>query len=236
MYWFPHTDRLLTKRNNRTLDEPEPLSRVRAFVDDELLANTVFGWVNRWATGCRGRSRRTNQVSPAGAVRAHRTSTSPTGCSSRRDGCGSRRWSTPCPARRHAGAGRGPGLIDQPGWRVGFPVEMRHAPADDGWLSTAYDRDTVYLAFHVNAQTDHTAYFPGVEEVMRGYDGRPHWGKLHTRTAADLAPAYPRWEDFVAVRDRVDPDRMFANAYLDRVLGPYLARDPPAGYPVRHPR
>jgi L-gulonolactone oxidase len=47
MYWFPHTDRLLTKRNNRTLDDPRPLSRVRAYVDDELLANTVFGWVNR---------------------------------------------------------------------------------------------------------------------------------------------------------------------------------------------
>ena len=54
---------------------------------------------------------------------------------------------------------------------------------------------------------------------MRAYDGRPHWGKLHSRTAADLAPAYPRFDDFRSLRDRLDPDRVFANDYLDRVLG-----------------
>jgi L-gulonolactone oxidase len=86
-------------------------------------------------------------------------------------------------------------------------------------LSAAYERDSVYLAFHMNEQTDHTGYFRGVEEVLERYDGRPHWGKLHTRTAADLAPAYPRFEDFRALRDRLDPDRLFTNPYLDRVLG-----------------
>jgi FAD/FMN-containing dehydrogenase len=54
---------------------------------------------------------------------------------------------------------------------------------------------------------------------MRDHVGRPHWGKLHTRTAADLAPAYPRFGEFLALRDRLDPDRVFANAYLRRVLG-----------------
>jgi len=58
-----------------------------------------------------------------------------------------------------------------------------------------------------------------MESVMRAHDGRPHWGKLHTRTAADLAPAYPRFEEFLALRDRLDPDRLFANDYLRRVLG-----------------
>ena len=110
-------------------------------------------------------------------------------------------------------------LIDRSDWRISFPVEIRHAPADDIWLSTASDRDSVYLAFHVNAQTDHTAYFTGVERVLREYDGRPHWGKLHTRTATDLAPTYPHWADFQRVRDEVDPERIFTNAYLERVLG-----------------
>ena len=96
---------------------------------------------------------------------------------------------------------------------------MRVAPADDIPLSTASARDVMYLAFHVNKQTDHRAYFESVEQVLKAYDGRPHWGKLHTRTAADLAPAYPRWEEFIAVRDRLDPDRVFTNAYLRRVLG-----------------
>jgi L-gulonolactone oxidase len=109
--------------------------------------------------------------------------------------------------------------IEASGWRISFPVEIRVAPADDAWLSTASRRESMYLAFHVNRRTDHTAYFAGVEEVLKGYDGRPHWGKLHTRTAADLAPAYPHWDEFREVRDRLDPDRVFANAYLRRVLG-----------------
>ena len=54
---------------------------------------------------------------------------------------------------------------------------------------------------------------------MTGYLGRPHWGKLHTRTAEDLAPLYPRWSDWQAVRDRVDPDRVFANDYTRQVFG-----------------
>jgi L-gulonolactone oxidase len=111
-------------------------------------------------------------------------------------------------------------LIERSGWRISFPVEVRVAPADDIPLSTASGRESVYLAFHVNQRTDHTAYFEGVEKVLRTYDGRPHWGKLHTRTAADLEPAYPRWAEFQAVRDRLDPDRVFGNAYLQRVLGP----------------
>jgi L-gulonolactone oxidase len=55
---------------------------------------------------------------------------------------------------------------------------------------------------------------------MREYDGRPHWGKRHYRTAADLAPAYPDWDRFQEVRERTDPGRLFRNDYLDRVLGP----------------
>ena len=55
---------------------------------------------------------------------------------------------------------------------------------------------------------------------MDDYGGRPHWGKLHFQTAATLAGRYPGWDEFGAIRDRTDPERVFANAYLDRVLGP----------------
>ncbi len=55
--------------------------------------------------------------------------------------------------------------------------------------------------------------------MLRDVDGRPHWGKLHTLTAADLEQRYPRFGDFLAVRDRLDPHRRFANDHLRRVLG-----------------
>ena len=74
-------------------------------------------------------------------------------------------------------------------WRISFPVEVRWAPADDLWLSTAHGRDTVYLAFHVNAQTDHATYFEEVERILRmdqtGTAGAcPACGAPHSPSAA----------------------------------------------------
>ena len=63
-------------------------------------------------------------------------------------------------------------------------------------------------------------YFRALRAVCTQLGGRPHWGKLHYRDAESLRPAYPRFDDFLAVRDRLDPDRVFANAYTDQVLGP----------------
>ncbi len=220
MYWFPHTDRVFVKRNNRTLDPPRPLPAWREWLEDRFLSNTVFGWVTTAGAVVPPLRPGLNRLSSrawAGRTysdRAHRVFTAPRTVVFRE-----MEYAVP----REAGmlalteARR---LIERSGWRIGFPVEVRAAPADEVWLSTAYDRDSVYLAFHVDARSDHRAYFAGVEEVMRAHDGRPHWGKLHTRGAADLAPSYPRWGDFAQVRDRVDPDRIFANPYLERVLGP----------------
>ena len=86
-------------------------------------------------------------------------------------------------------------------------------------LSTASGRATGYIAVHRFFREDEREYFGAVESIMRAHDGRPHWGKMHRRTADDLRPAYPRFDEFVAVRDRLDPDRLFANEYLTRVLG-----------------
>ena len=76
----------------------------------------------------------------------------------------------------------------------------------------------MYLAFHMNPQTDHTAYFRGVEDVLRRYDGRPHWGKLHSFTASDLRRSYPEFDAFRAVRERLDPSGRFLNGHLRGML------------------
>lgn len=110
-------------------------------------------------------------------------------------------------------------LIDRSGWTISFPVEIRVAPPSDAWLSTAYGRPTAYIACHTYRPTPNPAYFAAAEEIMVGLGGRPHWGKLHTRDAAYLATVYPRLADFAALRDRLDPGRVFTNPYLDTVLG-----------------
>jgi L-gulono-1,4-lactone dehydrogenase len=115
-------------------------------------------------------------------------------------------------------------VVDASGWRVPFPVEVRVAAADDVPLSTASGRDTAYVAVHVPARTEPGGYFATLEAIAGAVGGRPHWGKLHGMDAATLADRYPRFGEFVALRDRLDPAGVLGNAHLDRVLGPVPAR------------
>ena len=111
------------------------------------------------------------------------------------------------------------GLVERSGWRLSFPIEVRVAAPDENWLSTAYRRESGYIAVHQYFREDHLPYFRAIDALLRSYDGRPHWGKIHFQEAEELATRYPRFGDFTAVRNRLDPERLFANPYLDRVLG-----------------
>jgi FAD/FMN-containing dehydrogenase len=101
-----------------------------------------------------------------------------------------------------------------------FPLEIRVAAQDDIWLSTAYGRDSAYIAIHQYLGMPYRQYFDLFESITRTVGGRPHWGKLHTLTAARLATLYPRFDDFRRVRAEVDPHGRFANGYTARVFGP----------------
>jgi L-gulonolactone oxidase len=110
-------------------------------------------------------------------------------------------------------------MIDEKGFLVSIPIEVRFVAPDDIFLSPSHGRETAYIAVHIFERMEYEPYFREVEAIMDGYDGRPHWGKLHFQTASTLRPRYPLWDAFVSVRDRLDPERRFGNAYLDRVLG-----------------
>lgn len=222
MYWFPHTDRLLTKRNTRLgtdLTAAEPLSRWRGWLDDDLLSNTVFGW----QTAALNRAPRAIPAANRFASRllgprtyadvAHRVFTT-----ERRVVFREMEYAVPRAAGLDAlQACRS--ALEASRLTVSFPIEIRVAPADDVPLSTSFERDSFYLAFHTHRGADHTAYFALMEAIMRDHEGRPHWGKLHTQRADELAGRYPRFADFVALRDRLDPDRVFGNDYLTHVIG-----------------
>ncbi|MGB7589193.1 MAG: D-arabinono-1,4-lactone oxidase [Solirubrobacterales bacterium] len=102
---------------------------------------------------------------------------------------------------------------------VFFPIEMRVTAADDALLSPSFERDTTYIAVHQYRGMEWRPYFEAVEGIMNRFDGRPHWGKRHFQTAATLAPRYPAWARFQAVRDELDPGRAFTNEYASVVLG-----------------
>lgn len=97
-----------------------------------------------------------------------------------------------------------------------FPVEYRTVGADDCWLSPFYGRASVSISIHQYYKADHRELFDVIEPVFWKYDGRPHWGKLHTLGAEDLAKLYPKWDAFHAVRRRLDPERKLLNPYLRR--------------------
>jgi FAD-linked oxidoreductase len=109
--------------------------------------------------------------------------------------------------------------IEKQRFAVHFPVECRFVHADDIWLSPAYQRESAYVAMHMYRGMPYQAYFEQVEEIFRRHQGRPHWGKLHTRSAEELAVLYPRWQDFLRVRAQLDPQGLFLNDYLHRLLG-----------------
>ncbi|WP_369202536.1 D-arabinono-1,4-lactone oxidase [Streptomyces sp. PU-14G] len=218
-YWFPHTDGCNTKRNNRSTGPTAPLPRMRGWIDDELLSNGVFQAVCALGkavpatvpgiarVSSRALSARTYTDIP------YKVFTSP-----RRVRFVEMEYAVPRAAL--TGALRElKSLVERSDFRVSFPVEVRTAPADDIPLSTAGGRETAYVAVHMYRGTPHEAYFSAVERIMTAHAGRPHWGKLHSRDAAYLAGVYPRFTEFTALRDRLDPDRVFANPYLRRVLG-----------------
>ena len=75
------------------------------------------------------------------------------------------------------------------------------------------------IALLQNVELPHEEYFDDMEPLLRAHDGRPHWGKKHTRTAAQLRPMYPRWDTFQQIRRQLDPDGVFLNPYLRELLG-----------------
>lgn len=220
-YWFPHTDVALTKTNHRLPESAVrlPLPKVGKWIDETLLSNGVYRAVCGAAT-----------VAPALAPPFSRLAVKLTGDREYTDASTRvftqsrtvrfREMEYALPAENVASAfGELRALIDKRGWRISFPVEVRFAASDDLWLSTAHGRASGYIAVHRYWREDPTEYFAAAEQIMLAYGGRPHWGKMHTLDAGILRERYPRFDDFVALRDRLDPTRMFQNKYLERVLG-----------------
>ncbi|MFC4148866.1 D-arabinono-1,4-lactone oxidase [Micromonospora mangrovi] len=218
-YWFPYTSRVQVKTNDRVPADDRPLPRWRGWLDDEFLANTVFAGACRLGRAVPALAPGISAVSARALTERSYTGRSDrVFCTPRRVRFVEMEYALPRAVlptaleelRR---------IVDGLPFKVLFPVEVRFTAADDIWLSHGYGRDSAYVAIHQYVGMPYEPYFRAFEEAATELGGRPHWGKLHYRDAASLAPAYPRFADFRAVRDRLDPDRLFTNPYLRRVVG-----------------
>ncbi|WP_190077970.1 D-arabinono-1,4-lactone oxidase [Streptomyces daghestanicus] len=219
-YWFPHTGNTSTKRNNRSAGPARPVGRLRALYEDEFLSNGVFRAANEIGRAVPATVPAIARVSSrALSARTYTDIPYKVFTSPRRVRFVEMEYAVPRAALvetvRELKA-----MVDRSRLRISFPVEVRTAPADDLTLSTASGRDSAYLAVHMFRGTPYRSYFTAAERIFTAHEGRPHWGKLHTRDAEYLSRVYPRFGEFTALRDRLDPDRRFRNDYLRRVLGP----------------
>jgi L-gulono-1,4-lactone dehydrogenase len=103
--------------------------------------------------------------------------------------------------------------------KISFPLEVRFVAADDITLAPTSGRTSCYIAFHQYHRMPYESYFASLEAIFAEVGGRPHWGKMHTLDAATLRTRYPRFDEFVGLRDELDPHGVFTNTYLNRVLG-----------------
>jgi len=220
LFTFPYSDRALVLERNRVNAPPRPRARAGAFLNDVVLENWALGALA--ATGKAipranpSLSRFAGWIASGGRTvdHSHRVFVN-----ERRVRFTEMEYAVP----REHGPSAVRRVIDwvrRNRYPVFFPIEVRVAAADDAHLSTAHERPTAYVAVHQYRGMEWRPYFEAVESIMDDYEGRPHWGKRHFQTAETLAPRYPRWAEFQAARDELDPGRVFTNEYAARVLGP----------------
>jgi L-gulono-1,4-lactone dehydrogenase len=217
-YWFPYGRLALVKRNNRNGDAP-PMPKWRRFWEYEVMENAAFGTLCRTGRMVPGLIRPFNRL--ASATLSKRSYSAPSHqvfVTPRRVRFVESEYAVPREsvldvlAELRAAVPR----LETP---VMFPVEVRVAAADDIWLSTAHGRDTAYVAIHQYVGLSYQEYFRTFESITAAVGGRPHWGKMHTLDAGRLRDLYPRFGDFLRIRDETDPEGRFTNPYLEQVLG-----------------
>jgi L-gulonolactone oxidase len=219
-FWLPHTNKALSIRNNRTHEPAKPRGRFSEYINDVFLENRVFGLICGIGKLWNGAIPTLNRILGAAISgteltdQSHRVFANPRLVRFVEMEYAVPREAIPEVVREVRQ------MIDSRGHRVSFPIEVRTVASDNIMLSTAHGRPSGYVAVHMYRGMEYRDYFRDVEAIMNAYEGRPHWGKFHFQTAETLAPRYPHWDRFLAVRKQLDPSGRFSNNYLERVLGP----------------
>ncbi len=217
-FWIPHTKWALTKRNNRTSEPLDPLPKIKGWIETTFMENYAFGALCRLGRMKPSLIPRLATALPSSGSRSYINDSYKIFASPRLVRFYEMEHALPAesvaPALREIRE-----MIDHKGYLLNFPVEVRFTAPDDVPLSTAYGRESGYIAVHVYKGMEYTPFFKDVENILRTYDARPHWGKVHHRDAQELSGLYPKFNEFLAMRDRLDPQRTFTNRYTERVFG-----------------
>jgi L-gulono-1,4-lactone dehydrogenase len=219
-YVFPRTETALCRESTRTQAPAQPPSPAAVYAQEVVLENWLAAGFATVARRVPATIPALSRLAAAGTGKGRRLDASfRVYASERRLRFTEMEYAIP---REHARAAveRVLEAAARPEYGVSFPIEVRFAAGDEAMLSSAYGRDSAYVAVHHHPHADWQPYFDAVAAIMADYGGRPHWGKRHGLSAVELAPLYPRFEDFRAIRAELDPGGSFVNPYLEQVLGP----------------
>ena len=217
-FWMPHTDVVQTKAWNIT-DAPVDKQDWTRWVNDVVLENWAFGLLCNLGKAapalCPAISRFCASLMSTGEQVAASHSML---ASVRKVRFNEMEWSLP--AARGADALREiRTLISRRHFPLMFPLEYRWVRGDDLWLSPNHGRDSVHISVHQFRGMPFEQYFDAVQAICLNHGGRPHWGKVHSLRGRQLAALYPRWDDFLALRERMDPGGRFLTPYLRELFG-----------------
>lgn len=217
-FWIPHTKWALTKRNNRTDEQLDPLPVIRGWFEKTFMENVAFGALCHLGRLQPRLIPRLATALPSSGSRTYIDQSYKIFASPRLVHFYEMEHSVPIdalvPALRDIVE-----MVEKKKYLLNFPIEVRATAGDDIPLSTSYGRESAYIAVHIFRGMEFEPFFRDVEAILRNYESRPHWGKIHHREATELATLYPRFDDFIAMRDRLDPDRVFQNSYTRKVFG-----------------
>ena len=217
-FWVPHTGWALTKRNNRTTLPANPQKRVRAWWNKTVIENYAFGalcWIGRLLPSL---IPRIAKALPSSGRVEYVNKSFKVFTSKRIVKFYEMEYAIPRSELKVA-LNRVRKMVEVKKFKLNFPVEVRFTAADDIPLSTACGRESAYVAVHVYKGMNYDEFFREVELIMNDYEGRPHWGKIHFQSLESLSSRYHEIQRFADVRNRLDPEGVFTNDYLCRVLG-----------------
>jgi len=220
VWWLPHTPTAQVLRYQRTDDAPTRVGLDR-WIDERVVHGAILPRVMR-----------AHRRWPATIPAFNRAIAKVYLDKGRRVGPSDMLLSTPMPvvhreteavvplARGGDAFARVVRLIDDERVRVNFIVEARFVRGDAGWMSPAHGGDVVQLGAYMSETAETDRYFAAFWRELRGLGARPHWGKETAHGADELRALWPEHDRFRQLRDELDPERVFANAFVERVLGP----------------
>jgi len=217
-YWVPHTKWALTKHNTRTQEPTAPRSPRAKWLSKTVLENYAFGAVCAVGRAVPSLIPRLATAVPSSGRQEFTEESHEVFATRRLVKFHEMEYSIP----RHRLAEALSAIVEmveREKLRISFPVEVRVTAPDDVPLSTSQGRESAYIAVHMYKGMPYERYFRHVESIVAPMNGRPHWGKIHFQGAETLRSQYQHFDDFAALRERLDPERRFVNAYVERVLG-----------------